>query len=943
MRIERCAASVWLGLLLAVTSPALAQTSGGIVGRVTDETGGVLPGVSIEARSPALQGARNAQSEGDGTFHLTLLPPGDYTLSFSLAGFATVTQGGVAVNLGRDTSTSVALRPETSEEITVVGETALVDATSTTLGINLTTRTIESLPSGRNYTSVLQVTPGISADANPENTDQATLTVYGSSGAENTFIIDGVNTTGVEYGFQGKQLNFEFIEAIDVKTGGYEAEFGRSTGGVINVVTKSGGNEFHGDVFAYWDDDSLQSSPDPIVSTGGSVEGFTKKDYGADLGGYLLKDRLWFFVAYDRVDNTTDTTLSAGPQAGEIVESTSDRDLGAAKLTWNIAPGQTVIGTLFQDPTDEAGAINDRRIDHSLNGEPLTYQGKQSFGGRDYALRYEGIFGNSWALTAQIARHEEENSTTPASAAGDVIQYRDVANDFFQSGGFGQIVEKDFRRDAYGASLEHFAGRHNFKGGIEFEEQEATVVKRMSGGQRVDVAAGESGLPVYTHFYWTVPTATLDDAPTSQLDATPAHENTTVYLQDRWDVGPNLTLNLGVRWDQQEIFDRFGERVINLDDDYAPRLGVVWDPGGDGKSKLFGSFGYYYEQIPMDLVIRSFAQERQARIFNYDPVSTTPDAAAEADIGRESNILGGYFEPADPNMKNQYIEEFLLGYEREVAPDVSVGIKGIYRQYGRVVEDFLCPNPETGEVDGTYCIGNPSEGIMKRIFAYDYTTEFPAPEAERSFKGVQIDVVKRFSDNWQGLVSYIYSELEGNYDGEYSPFTNVGADPNISAMYDYYDFFTDGVNFDRITNDGPLSNDRRHQFKFSGVYLTPWKLSLGATGYYRTGTPLTRYGYFDGYGRYELFLTKRGAEGRTPDTYEMDLHAGYPLELGDVTINFLLDVFNLLDAQRPILLDQRWGFQQADNEQPTPVNPGYGEAVLRSPPTSFRIGVRLSF
>jgi hypothetical protein len=193
------------------------------------------------------------------------------------------------------------------------------------------------------------------------------------------------------------------------------------------------------------------------------------------------------------------------------------------------------------------------------------------------------------------------------------------------------------------------------------------------------------------------------------------------------------------------------------------------------------------------------------------------------------------------------------------------------------------------------------------------------------------------------MASYLYSKLDGNFDGLYAPFTNVGPDPNITAAYDYFDFFTDGRNLGNITNEGPLSNDRRHQIKLSGVYYTPWKLEVGAAAYWRSGTPLTRYGYSDIYGRYEFFLTRRGAEGRTPDTYEMDLHFGYPLELGPVTLNLLLDVFNVLDAQRPLLLDQRWGFQEADNASPTPVNPDYLEPVIRTPPTSFRLGARVSF
>ncbi len=383
------------------------------------------------------------------------------------------------------------------------------------------------------------------------------------------------------------------------------------------------------------------------------------------------------------------------------------------------------------------------------------------------------------------------------------------------------------------------------------------MLKRMSGGQRVDILENPNGGPaIYSHFYWTTPLATIDNAPTSALVAPVKHDNTVIYLQDRWQISAAFGLNIGVRWDRQEIFDRFGRRVIDLKDDYAPRLGFTWAPGAEGHSKLYGSFGQYYEQIPMDLVIRSFAQERQARIFNYDPLSTSPDAAAEFDLGRDSVILGGFTEEADPNLKNQYINEFMLGYEREIMPDVAVGVKRIYREYGRVIEDFVC----TDAYD--YCIGNPGKGIMQRIYTYDVSTTFPAPEPKREYKGLQLDATKRFSNNWQGLASYVYSKLDGNYDGEYAPFTNVGADPNISAAYDYYDFFTDGRNFDRITNDGPLSNDRRHQFKFSGYYITDFKLSIGVSGYYRTGTPLTKYGFSDGYNRYEFFLSKRGAEGR---------------------------------------------------------------------------------
>ncbi len=926
-------------VLLAVVcslAPALAQTTGGVNGSVTDETGAGLAGVTVTAASAALQGTRVAVSDGRGEYRLVLLPPGAYSIRFELAGFLAA-EVAATVALGRDATLDQILYPATAGEIDVVADLPTIDTRSTALGTNLSTRAIEALPSGRNYATFVQIAPGTSSDANPENKGQSTITVYGSTGAENSFFIDGVNTTAVEYGFQGKELNFEFIQEIDVKTGGYEAEYGRSTGGIINVITKSGGNEFHGDVFGYTDSDSLQSTADPVVSTGGTVDGFTREDFGLDLGGYLVKDRLWFFAAYDRVDNSTDSILPGGPLSGQIVESTSQRDLGSAKLTFSAAPGHTLVASYFQDPREDAGAIND--ASHTLNGEPSTYLGRQDFGGSDYALRYDGVFANTWILSAQVARHEEENSVGPSTAEGAGVQLRDAQADFFQSGGFGLVQTKEFQRDFYGSSVSRLFGHHEVKAGLEYEQQGADVVKRMSGGQQVDVFANpeNAALPIYSHFYWTTPDATVGNAPLSALVASPEHENTTFYLQDRWQIRPNLSLNLGIRWDRQQIVDASGVERIDLANDYAPRLGLVWDPSSQHRSKVYASYGKYYEQIPMDLVIRSFSFERQARIFNFDATSNHPDAAAEAALGRDSAIFGGFTEPVEPDLENQYIDEVIVGYEREVATDLAVGVRGIWREYGQVIEDFLCAD------DGTYCIGNPGEGIMSRVFTLDYSRTFPAPRPEREYRGVQLDVTKRFSDNWQAMASYVYSRLEGNFDGLYAPFTNVGADPNITAAYDYYDFFTDGANLDRITNDGPLSNDRRHQFKVSGYYLTPFKLSIGASAYYRSGTPVTRYGYSDIYGRYEFFLSERGAEGRTPSNYEMDVNFSYPIEAGPATVHLLLSVFNLLDAQRPVLVDQRWGFQEADNASPTPVNPGYGEAVLRTPPTSVRIGVRVSF
>jgi hypothetical protein len=926
---------VLLLVAFSAASNANAQTTGSLTGRATDSTAAALPGVTVEVRSPSLQGVRSTVTDADGSYRFSILPPGVYEVHFALEGFNAESRKDVRIWLGKDTSIDAVLRPASvSETMTVTATAPVLDTTSSSVGANLDAMAIETLPTGRSYSSIVQVTPGVSSDANQHNASQSTITVYGSSGAENAFYIDGVNTTQMEYGFQGKNLNFEFIQEVDVKTGGYEAEYGRSTGGIINVITKSGGNAMTGDVFGYLDTDSFQSDSELVDSSNGTVAGFNRSDWGADLGGYIIRDKLWFFAAYDSVQHSGDNQL---PGLTSIVTSETDQDLGSAKLTYNVAPNQTLVFTFLQDPRVDTGAIVDPN--HTLRGDASTYLGQQDFGGRDYAGRYDATLGSQWVVMGQVARHQDENSVAPATSAGDAIQHRDASDDFRQTGGFGLIQDKKFERTHYAGSAMRLFGRHEVKGGLEYELEKAEVTKRMSGGQQVDIFENEinPAKPIYRHFYWTTPTATVGNAPTSELNASPEHKVTTAYLQDRFSVNNNLVVSYGVRWDRQQIVDASGVVQIDLKEDFAPRLGVVFDPSGTHQAKVYGSYGRYYEQIPMDLVIRSYSYERQPRIINYSPTSTTPDANAEADAGLESAILGGLVTPADPDLRNQYITEYLLGYEREVMPNLAVGVKGIYRSYGRVLEDFLCID------DGTYCIGNPGEGLMSDVFTLDYSRTFPAPKAKRNFKGLEFDATKRFSNNWQGMASYLYSKLEGNFDGEYSPFTNVGADPNITAAYDYYDFFTNGSDLNTITNKGPLSNDRRHQLKVSGVYQSPWKLSVGAAAYWRSGTPLTRYGYSDAYGRYEFFLDKRGSEGRSPSNYDVDLHLGYPITLGPATVNILLDVFNLLNTQRPILLDQRWGFEEADNDNPTPVNPRYGDAVIRTPPTSARLGVRVSF
>jgi hypothetical protein len=262
----------------------------------------------------------------------------------------------------------------------------------------------------------------------------------------------------------------------------------------------------------------------------------------------------------------------------------------------------------------------------------------------------------------------------------------------------------------------------------------------------------------------------------------------------------------------------------------------------------------------------------------------------------------------DPGLEGQFVDEVLLGYEYEVRPNFALAFQATYRDLGQVIEDFLTPG-------GSYFIANPGEGLGDSVTFYDYyyysdpaIFSAPAPEAERTFMGFEISARKRFSNNYQFFASYLHSEIEGNYDGLFQASTGQ-LDPNINSAFDYADF--------AVNADGKLTNDREHQLKFYGSYLVPdgalANLTVGVGGYYNTGTPLTAYGYSFGYQNHEFYLTPRGALGRAPDAYELDVHLGYPVRLpNDMELNFIADVFNLLDRQAKIDVDQRYNLSSDD-------------------------------
>src|SRR5512140_2520724 len=256
---------VWCAILCLICSTgvfAQSNTAGAVTGTVTDDTGAVLPGVTVELSGPAMQGSKTAITDSSGKYRFVNVPPGDhYKVTTSLSGFQSVTKSDFRVSLGQEGTVNVTMRTAISESITVTAEAPLVDVTKTTTGVNVTAKQFESMPTARSFQQLTAMAPGVSLDmANSRNLLENSPSVGASSAPENNYIIDGLSTTNIQYGTSGTNLTMNFVEEVQVMTGGYPAEYGRSTGGVFNVVTKSGGNEFHGDLFGYYQNSSWSSN-----------------------------------------------------------------------------------------------------------------------------------------------------------------------------------------------------------------------------------------------------------------------------------------------------------------------------------------------------------------------------------------------------------------------------------------------------------------------------------------------------------------------------------------------------------------------------------------------------------------------------------------------------------------------------------------------------------
>jgi outer membrane receptor protein involved in Fe transport len=950
-------------LVLVVVCPfiAVAQTTSSITGFVTDSSGTAIAGAIVDASSPSLQGVRMAVSNSDGLYRMSETPPGDYNVRASKPGFRGVERT-TTVRLGGNGSVDFRLDPSTQEQVLVKGVAPPIDTTSTTSGTNYTSNVIALLPVARNYADIVRANPGVSIDPGGYTDGRfLTLSIYGATAQENQWIIDGVNTTQVRNGSQGKAINNEFVQEVSVLTGGYSAEYGRALGGVVSAVTKSGGNQYHGDGFVYYDSNATtaqqQFQPGDSAVTAMRVVDGQQYDYGADVGGFLLKDHLWFFAAYNRTSaNSQLARQVATPNVptSYLFPFDTASNYWSGKLTWNVTSGTTVVGTAFADPSTQAGLTG---VD-PVNTDPSTWWSATKLGGTDFGLRANQIFG-SWAFASlQGAYHRDQSSLTPPPG----IRYTDLTcsagtpdnpcNPPSQpnniEGGYGAVYDgqnhSSWRKQvALSSSLN--SNDHEIKLGGDYMDGFTERTQFLTGGQQVFIQ-NEYGQLYYEHQFYSSDHSGLNPIPGYRQQAGVLDYG--AYVEDSWRVAPNLTINVGLRWDGEDTHNYAGQSVLRFDDEWQPRIGVSWDPWKDGATKVYASAGRFSYGLPTTLALVSFGKTPYRVIsYNFDPIDVAQDPNV---IGHQQQLVRGgapFGIPVDNVIGAAYSQEITLGIERLVLPSLTVGLKGTYRSLNRVLEDRCDFQYGAPGLNGSTCVlinpgstGTYASGDAPTCTGLDppwnqcYPQGPPMPAARRYYRGLEVVARESVGTTLWMQASYVYSSLLGNYDkpdGE-------------SFSFDYPAFLHNAY--------GELPLDRPNRFRFDAYWVSPWQVVLGLQAFAETGAPLSKYGYYSANYPYEaIFLTQQGSEGRLPALWGANLTLSYPIYFGPVTVTLQGYLYNIFNKQIATSKDEAWNYSQPppgypftifDPNQPQ-TNSDYGYVTSRSSPRLFRAAVKVSF
>jgi len=870
---------------ITISSTIIAQSTTGVLeGRIVFENDASKNGVELFLQKSNSVNIKKSSPNSSGNFIFSKLSTGKYSLKIVKPFCKRIIIENITIALGQTTSLNdiVLVKAEHElDEIVITDEKTSIDLSSTTAGNSLSTETFESLPLERNYKSIATITPQVNVSYLGDD-----INISGSTGLENVFYIDGANVTDPADAASSIQLPYNFIQTIEVKTGGYEAEYGRSLGGMINVVTSTGTNDIKVNAFGFFTNSALGGEAKAGLSSA-TIPSYAEYDYGVSVSGPIIKDKLFFFAAYNPNNEISDIELTTFG----IYQATSSSHLFAGKLTWLPSINTNINLSIIGNPRTRHQVLVDDIGDFTLLNPDVVLQ-KRDDGGINFSLTGTHILSKYFLIEGTITHLSQVETTEPDSERGWDGLYMDFVEGTI-SGGRQAIQDDKYGRMSARISTSAFFANHQIKIGMEYEDNNYSLnVKNLfdlSWVARVDLSTW------YSQIY--------------DLSGDVSNRIVTAYLQDSWKIGHNFRLNAGLRVDNQYFIGENGNVVQKITNQFQPRLGFIFHHGDNYRTKYFASFGRFYEQIPTRFIAMNYTNSSiTLTAFDHNPLDDP--------TGGITHDLSPPTQTEIENLEGQYFDEYIVGLEQTLPQNFKIGIRGVYRNVGQVIDDFV--NPDTGEK----MVGNPGSDRISFI-----------PSLIRKYQALEFFANKISGDNYQVLASYVLSKNSGNYTGLYNQ--DVGNFmPNMNPMPDYP--------FQIDNSTGLLPNNITHMLKISGAYKFNFGLTCGANFSWQSGSPLSEYGV-DPYGlQASLFLSERGTAGETPALTNLDLRLKY--DLGSLfnyrrKINILVDVFNVFDQKKGVRFDQEHYYSTDENGNPAVENPNYLNAVKYTPPRTIRIGI----
>lgn len=914
------------------SGPTAQTTTGSLSGFAFSPEGKPQAGVGLVLRGPALQRERVAATDGSGRFLIPNLPPGTgYQMSARTKEGAGLLLSDIVITSGTATTLNVYLGSG-STEITVDGYRPVAPRQAA-VPATLTREETISMPvlgefQDRSYQTLLYFAPTATHSRLAGNP-----AVGGATGIENVTVIDGLTLNDPVTGTFGTNLNHAFLYEMSTEAFGVEASEGTSTGAFINLLTRSGSNDFHGEVFGWttgagWT--ARENSNDFEITEGRPWKAI---DGGFSFSGPLVKDRLWFFVGanpYFKTEEDRGQDVLLNTRDGRILGIPYDYD-----KTWRTT---TFFGKVTYRPHENHGLelslFGDPSRQHLAEGPlvtlfPKARLSRRMTGSANAVLRWTATLTPRLFVDAHAGATHRRDDLKPWGSGADgygrsLYVSQDWDQDLGVSSGFGRFTIDDRRTRQLGAAFTwmpqgQLLGTHEVLGGFEGDWSTWAQTSGYTGG--VYVQLRKQFAPDLTD------PASYSEAYVNYLQDPTIHERGfygSAYLQDRWNPSEDWTVTAGLRWEQNRLESGSGNDLTL--DSLSPRFAVSWDFTGDDRSKLALSWGRYFERVPLFL-----ARVLDAGHASYKDTYTNgvrTGRAVYSDV--PAFALGG--------VENQSQDEWVLTLQHQVGPQVVVGARAVYRDLNRLLETVGYVDPATGAI--RLLIMNPGHQGTPLLDTWrsvlpDYAA-FPKPR--RRYGALELLLDKRFADRWFLHANYTWSRLRGN--------TAAGYDRGIPELAPNATKEWDIPSASWIHNRyGYLPTDRTHQLKAVAGYRFGGGLLVGGSLRFDTGRPMDR--LYDwpkkesGYGK--LLAAPRGSAGRLPSALTVNLHAEYGFRIKGSSLTAFVDVFNVLNDQVEFRVEETYYDSRSAYSEPLVRNPGWGKTKSRTEPRAVAAGFRWAF